>query len=76
MPHLNRVAHWDLADFLQWAEQALVTIRELRRDFQEPGDLAWRAQAAQALSESRADAPGLFAWLASRPAKEHLKAVP
>jgi hypothetical protein len=76
MPHLSRVAHWDLAEFRLWADTVLVTIRDLRRDFQEPGDLAWRAQAAQALVESRADAPGLFAWLAARPAREHLTAVP
>lgn len=76
MPHLGRVAHWDVDDFRRWAERALVTIRDLRRDFQEPGDLAWRAQAAQALTEARADAPGLFAWLAARPAREHLTGVP
>ncbi len=76
MPHLGRVAHWDLDDFRRWADQVLVTVRDLRRDFHEPGDLAWRAQAAQALSDSRADAPGLFAWLATRPAREHLTGVP
>ena len=76
MPSLARVAHWDLADFRQWAEQALVTIRDLRRDFTEPGDLAWRAQAAEALSAIRADAPGLSTWLANRPARQHLIAVP
>lgn len=75
MPHLIRVAHWDLDDFRQWADQALVTVRDLRRDFHELGDLTWRAQAAQALSECRADAPSLFAWLAARPAHEHLTSV-
>lgn len=76
MPHLRRVAHWDLDDFRAWAETALVTVRELRREFQEPGDLAWRAQAAEALSEIRADAPGLYVWLAARPARDHLVEVP
>lgn len=76
MPHLGRVAHWDLDDFRQWADRALVTVRDLRREFHEPGDLAWRAKAAQALNDSRADAPGLFAWLAARPAREHLTGVP
>lgn len=76
MPHLGRVAHWDLDDFRAWAETALVTVRELRREFQEPGDLAWRAQAAEALSEIRADAPGLYSWLAARPARDHLVEVP
>lgn len=76
MPHLGRVAHWDLDDFRAWAETALVTVRELRREFQEPGDLAWRAQAAEALSEIRADAPGLYSWLAARPARDYLVEVP
>lgn len=76
MPHLGRVAHWDLDDFRAWAETALVTVRELRREFQEPGDLAWRAQAAEALSEIRAAAPVLYVWLAARPARDYLVEVP
>lgn len=76
MPHLGRVLHWDLEEFRDWAEQALVTVRELRRSFGEPGDLVWRAQASDALASVRADAPGLAAWLAKRPARDFLKAVP
>jgi hypothetical protein len=72
MPHLGRVGYWDLVNFLEWAETALVTIRELRRTFKEPGDLVWRVQAAEALSDIRADGPGLYAWLASRPARDFL----
>lgn len=75
MPHLGRVAHWDIKDFRDWTEAALVTIRDLRRSFQEPGDLAWRAQAADALIAARLDAPGLYAWLAARPARDHLTRV-
>lgn len=75
VPHLGRVAHWDLVDFREWAELTLVTVRELRRSFLEPGDLVWRAQAAQALSGVRADAPSLYAWLAARPARDHLVKV-
>ncbi|KVN86152.1 DEAD/DEAH box helicase [Burkholderia ubonensis] len=75
MPHLGRVAYWGLEEFREWAESALVTVRELRRNFREPGDLAWRAQAAEELSKIRADAPGLYAWLAARPARDHLKKV-
>jgi hypothetical protein len=76
VPHLGRVSHWDLDDFRAWAECALVTVRELRRSFTEPGDLVWRAQAADALVLAKADAPGLAAWLAKRRARDHLKAVP
>jgi hypothetical protein len=75
IPHLGRVAHWNLGEFRQWAENALVTVRALRRDFREPGDLVWRAQAAEALKEVRADAPGLYAWLAARPERDHLAKV-
>jgi hypothetical protein len=75
MPHLGRVAHWDLEEFREWAEKALVTVREIRRDFREPGDLVWRVQAAEALREARADAPSLYAWLAARPARNHLMKV-
>lgn len=76
MPHLGRVALWSLADFRSWSDTALEVVRELRRDFVEPGDLTWRAQAAEKLEEIRADAPSLSAWLSTRPAKQHLKEVP
>ncbi|HBO6068009.1 TPA: DEAD/DEAH box helicase [Pseudomonas aeruginosa] len=76
IPHLGRVAHWSLRDFLAWSETALSGIRELRRTFTEPGDLVWRAQAAQTLVEIRADAPGLAEWLSKRPAREYLTPVP
>lgn len=75
MPHLARVAHWDLSDFRAWADNALDAVRELRRTFVEPGDLAWRAQAGSRLEEIRADAPGLARWLSGRPARNHLKSV-
>lgn len=73
MPHLGRFSYWALDEFRGWAEQALIMIRDLRRSFVEPGDLAWRAQAAEALESVRADAPGLAAWLAKRLARDHLK---
>lgn len=76
MPHLGRVVFWSLADFRSWSDKALDAVRELRREFVEPGDLAWRAQAAQALEEIRADAPGLSGWLSGRPARLHLEEVP
>ena len=76
MPHLGRVSFWGLADFQSWSDKVLETVRELRRDFIEPGDLAWRAHAAQKLEEIRAVAPSLSAWLSARPAKQHLVEVP
>jgi hypothetical protein len=71
IPHLGNVAHWNLEGFRQWADQALVTIRDLRRNFNEPGDLAWRAQAAETLEHNRLDAPGLLDWLSARPARDY-----
>jgi hypothetical protein len=76
MPHLARVAYWRLDEFRHWADKALETVRDLRREFVESGDLAWRAQAANKLEEIRADAPSLSAWLSDRPAKQQLKEVP
>jgi len=50
-------------------------IRELRRTFTEPGDLAWRATAAEALEEARLDGPSLIKWLSKRVASDLLKPV-
>lgn len=75
MPHLKRVSHWALDGMTLGNGQTLITIRELRRNFIEPGDLEWHAQAAEALESIRADAPGLAAWLANRPTCDYLKKV-
>lgn len=66
MPSLSKVSYWSLDDFRDWAEAALVAIRELRRTFTEPGDLVWRAAAAEALEEVGIDCPGLIKWLSGR----------
>jgi hypothetical protein len=49
IPHLGRVSYWGLEEFRDWANLALDTVRELRRTFNEPGHLAWRADAAAKL---------------------------
>ena len=74
-PHLGRFAYWNLEEFRTWADEAIDTIRDLRRTFVAPGDLDWRAEAAAQLEAARADAPGLSAWLAAHPARDHLKIV-
>lgn len=48
-PHLGSFAVWPLGAYQRWASLALETLRRLRRDFTDRGDLAWRAQAASAL---------------------------
>lgn len=73
LPSLRNVAFWELSDYRDWADQALVTIRDLRRSFVEPGDLVWRAQAAEALCSIRADAKGLSEHLAARSAADCLQ---
>lgn len=49
MPHLNAVGLWSLQDFRAWAEESLRILRFMRVSFREPGDLVWRAEAADAL---------------------------
>ncbi len=72
-PHLKVVAHWGLADFVEWARSALAVVRELRKTFREAGDLDWRASAAAAFEANKMSAPSLARWLKSRPAADHLK---
>lgn len=74
-PHLRAVALWPLNDLRQWAENALATVRELRKTFVEPGDLVWRAKAAEVFEQNSLAGPKLFAELRSRPASKHLKQV-
>ena len=75
MPHLANVAYWRLDDFRNWADAALDAIREVRRDFSEPGDLEWRVRAAEKLEAVRADGPGLLAWLSAHPADTELSSA-
>jgi hypothetical protein len=75
VPHLQEVALWPLAEFRSWAETALATVRELRSSFIEPGNLIWRARAAEQFEQNGLDAHGLAAVLKQRPAKNHLRPV-
>lgn len=52
---VNELFFWDYNDFVAWADTALGTIRELRRDFVEAGDLVWQARAATVLRERGLD---------------------
>ena len=75
MPHLADVAYWPLEDFQSWADSALNAIREIRRDFTEPGNVEWRVRAADKLEAVRADGPGLLAWLSAQPADARLRPI-
>ena len=60
IPHLVDVAVWPLNEFEEWAKNALTVLRDIRRTFSEPGDLAWRAEAAEAFENNGIDAVSLF----------------
>ena len=75
LPSLKKVALWPLDEFRQWARQALGVLRQLRTTFSEPGDLDWRARAAEAFVQNRMDAQGLFDWLSGRMAADLLECV-
>jgi hypothetical protein len=72
LPQLEGVSYWGMDEFIQWSEKALNQIRELRTSFNVAGDLAWRAQAAEALVKINADLYGLYDCLEKRPAKDYL----
>lgn len=73
--HLGNVSLWNLDDFRKWAKEALVTIRELRTSFTEPGDLTWRDEAVAKLKGKGFDAVSLISLLKKNKASELLKAV-
>lgn len=73
LPSLRKVSFWRLPDYRDWAKEALMTVRSLRRSFVEPGDLVWRAKAAEALCSIKADAKGLSEYLGARLAADCLK---
>ncbi len=75
MPHLKNVSLWPLSEFQEWAKQALYTLRELRSTFAEPGDLVWRAEAADAFEQNTIDALSLFKQLEAQHAARGLKPV-
>lgn len=75
VPHLDGVALWPLDGLRQWAENALAALREIRKTFVEPGDLIWRAYAAEVFEQHTMSATKLFAKLASMPAVKLLEHV-
>jgi len=72
IPHLDGVSYWGANEFIEWSEKALNVIRELRKTFNGPGNLVWRATAAEELSKINADVLGLYEWLSNRPAQKYL----
>jgi hypothetical protein len=76
VPHLHTVSLWPIEEFRHWAGLALRTLRELRRTFGQPGDLVWRADAAERFEEAGLGADQLYQFLKPRIASALLQAVP
>src|SRR3984957_7841453 len=75
VPRLAGVALWTVEKVRAWAENALATIRELRKTFVEPGNLSWRARAAEAFDQNGLAARRLFEELEKSPASKNLKSI-
>ena len=72
LPHLGSVSLWRLKDFKIWANEAMATIRELRKTFVESGDLFWRITAAEILQSKKMDVISLKTHLKTQIAKKLL----
>ncbi|WP_200930571.1 DEAD/DEAH box helicase [Pseudorhodoferax sp. Leaf274] len=72
-PSLASVSYWELDDFRQWAQKAMGVLREIRTTFVRPGDLEWRARAAEALETAAIDASSLFDALNAAKASQLMK---
>jgi len=75
LPHLNAVRLWPLDDFRKWAKEALAALREVRRTFSAPGDLAWSAQAIKVFEANGLDARSIAKMLDASPAQDKLTAI-
>jgi hypothetical protein len=63
VPHVKTLLVWPLKEFREWAINALRTIREIRKSFPGPGDIAWRAVALDAYATASIDPARLEAKL-------------
>lgn len=73
LPHLKDVLVWNLDEFRKWAHNAITVVRELRKEYPNSGDLAWRALAAEKLSAACVTPESLLAMLKDRVGSEVLK---
>lgn len=73
LAHLNAVFVWNLDDFRKWAHNAIAVVRELRMQYPNSGDLAWRAIAAEKLTEACITPESLMAMLKDRVGSQILK---
>lgn len=72
IPHLGGFYYWELNEFVKWAENALAVIRQIRKSFNEPGDLVWRAEAKSALIQATIDVASIKSFVEDNSAKKYL----
>jgi hypothetical protein len=60
IPHVRDVQLWKLSNFRTWAENAMRTIRDLRRSYPGEGNLAWQAEACARLDAEAMSPEGLI----------------
>lgn len=73
LAHLSDVLLWPLDEFRKWADEAIGTVRELRKQYPNSGDLAWRAWAAEKLEAAHITPSALERLLKERVAANELK---
>jgi hypothetical protein len=74
VPILRRVRYWSRDQFCAWAQEALRTLRDLRRTFPGVGNLAWRTSAVARLKAANIGPRQLNAML-SQSAADAMRAV-
>jgi hypothetical protein len=74
IPFLKQVRCWPLEDFRTWMKGALQVLRNLRRDFPGPGNLAWRTTAAEKLKAANI-APNELKQMLQKTAAECMQVV-
>jgi len=70
--HLDTFSCWPLDDFRHWAIETISTIRRLRTDFLDTGDLVWRAQTVATLQEAGLTPDQIYKTATAKSGKEIL----
>lgn len=71
--HSSDILLWPLDEFRKWAEEAIQTIRELRKQYPNSGDLAWHAWAAEKIEAAHITPVALERLLKRRIAANEIK---
>ncbi len=55
------VSYWNIEEFRGWAREAIAVLRDVRATFSGAGNIEWRAEVAQRLTESELDPKSIIA---------------